>query len=185
MRPRPQPRSRPLMQSFRGHLGLGLGRLREGRLGRLGRQLAGGCGGSTADFTAARAELEAALATMVGLENIKAHLIALLDTLEMDQRRALSNAAFVPQRGCMHMVFVGSPGTGKTAVAQLVASLLKEMGLLRHGQLVVAKKADMLGKYSNHVARNTRSIVASAIGGVLLIDEAYSLVQESGKGGEH
>ena len=63
--------------------------------------------------------------------------------------------------------------------------VLKEMGLLRHGQLVVAKKADMLGKYSNHVARNTRSIVASAIGGVLLIDEAYSLVQESGKGGEH
>ena len=103
----------------------------------------------------------------------------------MDQRRALSNAAFVPQRGCMHMVFVGSPGTGKTAVAQLVASLLKEMGLLRHGQLVVAKKADMLGKYSNHVARNTRSIVASAIGGVLLIDEAYSLVQERGTGGDH
>ena len=83
----------------------------------------------------------------------------------------------------MHMVFLGNPGTGKTAVAQLVASLLKELGLLCRGQLVVAKKADMLGRYSNHVARNTRSIVASAVGGVLLIDEAYSLVQASERGG--
>lgn len=177
VRPRPQLRSQPLIQSFRGRLGLGLGRLREGRLGRLGRQLAGGRRGSTTDFAIARTELEATLATMVGLANIKAHLTGLLDTFEMDERRAISNPAFVPQRGCMHMVFLGNPGTGKTAVAQLVASLLKELGLLCRGQLVVAKKADMLGRYSNHVARNTRSIVASAVGGVLLIDEAYSLVQ--------
>lgn len=183
VRPRPQLRSQPLIQSFRGRLGLGLGRLREGRLGRLGRQLAGGRRGSTTDFAIARTELEATLATMVGLANIKAHLTGLLDTFEMDERRAISNAAFVPQRGCMHMVFLGNPGTGKTAVAQLVASLLKELGLLCRGQLVVAKKADMLGRYSNHVARNTRSIVASAVGGVLLIDEAYSLVQASERGG--
>ena len=80
-------------------------------------------------------------------------------------------------RGCMHMVFLGNPGTGKTAVAQLVATVLKEMRVLRRGQLVVAKKADLLGRYSNHVARNTRAIVESALGGVLLIDEAYSLVE--------
>lgn len=51
------------------------------------------------------------------------------------------------------------------------------MGLLRRGQLVVAKKSDLLGIYSNHVARNTTAVIRSALGGVLLIDEAYSLLQ--------
>ena len=75
------------------------------------------------------------------------------------------------------MVFLGNPGTGKTAVAQLVACVLAEIGVLRKGHLVVAKKADLLGRYSNHVSRNTRAIVESAIGGVLLLDEAYALLQ--------
>ena len=121
--------------------------------------------------------LEARLASMVGLADIKAHLLALLDALEMDQRRCRSMPGFVSQRGCMHMTFVGSPGTGKTAVAQLVAVVLKEMGVLRSGHLVIARKDDLLGRYSNHVARNTRAVVESALGGVLLIDEAYSLLQ--------
>lgn len=75
------------------------------------------------------------------------------------------------------MCFLGNPGTGKTAVAQLVAEALSAMGVLRRGHLVVGKKADLLGRYSNHVARNTRAVVRSALGGVLLIDEAYSLLQ--------
>ena len=129
------------------------------------------------DFARARATLEAKLSTMVGLEEVKAHLSALLDTLEMDARRCAHTPGFVTQRGCMHMVFLGNPGTGKTAVANLVAVLLKEMGLLRRGHLVVAKKSDLLGRYSNHVARNTRAVIRSAIGGVLLIDEAYALLQ--------
>ena len=60
----------------------------------------------------------------------------MLDTLEMDARRCAQMPGFVTQRGCMHMVFLGNPGTGKTAVAELVAVLLKEMGLLRRGHLV-------------------------------------------------
>jgi len=134
-------------------------------------------GTAIGDFAGARSTVEVRLASMVGLGTIKEHLLALLDTLEMDARRCASMPAFTSRRGCMHMTFVGNPGTGKTAVAQLVAELLKEMGVLRRGHLVVAKKDDLLGRYSNHVARNTRAVVQSALGGVLFIDEAYSLLQ--------
>jgi len=95
----------------------------------------------------------------------------------MDAQRCASDSKFVSRRGCLHMVFLGNPGTGKTALARLIASLLKQMGLLRRGQLVVAKKSDLLGTYSNHVARNTSRVIQSALGGVLFIDEAYSLLQ--------
>jgi len=101
----------------------------------------------------------------------------MLDQLEMDQRRSATAKAYTKRQGCRHMVFLGGPGTGKTAVAHLVAVLLKRMGLLRRGQLIVGKKADLLGQYSNHVAKNTRGIIRQALGGVLLIDEAYSLLQ--------
>lgn len=153
-----------------------------GRLRAAGRQLrrtvaaARGRRGRV-DFDAARHVLSAHLDRMVGLARIKAHLWQLLDMLEMDERRCQSMPGFVSQRGCMHMVFLGSPGSGKTAVAQLVAGVLREIGVLRRGQLVVAKKADLLGRYSNHVAKNTRAMVQRALGGVLFIDEAYSLLQ--------
>lgn len=132
---------------------------------------------AAAGFADARTLLHTRLDAMVGLAGIKAHLLTLLDTLEMDERRRLSMPSFSKMQGCMHMVFLGSPGTGKTAVAELVALVLNEIGVLRRGHLVVAKKADLLGRYSNHVSRNTRSIVRSALGGVLFIDEAYSLLQ--------
>jgi stage V sporulation protein K len=132
---------------------------------------------AASDFANARALLRSRLDALVGLASIKAHLLALLDVLEMDARRQAANPSYPGQRGSMHMVFLGSPGTGKTAVAHLVALVLREIGLLRSGQLVVAKKADFLGRYSNHVARNTRHLVQQALGGVLFVDEAYSLLQ--------
>ena len=131
----------------------------------------------SSDFVSARDLLDARLERMVGLGGIKSHLRALLDTLEMDQRRCASMPGYVSRRGCMHCVFLGNPGTGKTAMAELVACVLCEMGVLRRGHLVVAKKADLLGRYSNHVSRNTRAIIESALGGVLLLDEAYALLQ--------
>lgn len=132
---------------------------------------------AAADFEQARSVLQRQLDAMVGLQTIKSHLLALLDVLEMDAQRRAAVPDYAGQRASMHMVFLGSPGTGKTAVAHLVALVLKEIGLLRRGQLVVAKKADFLGRYSNHVARNTRHLVQQALGGVLFVDEAYSLLQ--------
>ena len=107
-------------------------------------------------FSRARATLESKLSTMVGLGEVKAHLSNLLDTLEMDARRCAQMPGFVTQRGCMHMVFLGNPGTGKTAVAELVAMLLKEMGLLRRGHLVIAD----LAASSRPLRRQARCFVA-------------------------
>eukprot|EP00966_Prymnesium_polylepis_P320670 7377043-Prymnesium_polylepis.2 len=79
------------------------------------------------DFASARAALERRLARMVGLAEIKEHLGAVLDTLEMDERRRAARPGRSAARACLHMVFLGNPGTGKTAVAQLVSSLLREV----------------------------------------------------------
>ena len=112
---------------------------------------------------------------MIGLREIKAHITQLLDTLEMDERRA-RRAARSRRSAAAYMVY-GQPGHGQDGGSAVVADTLRRLGVLRRGHLVIGKKADLLGRYSNHVARNTRAVVRSALGGVLMIDEAYSLLQ--------
>ena len=91
----------------------------------------------------------------------------------MQQRRAA--AGFKTASLSMHMIFTGNPGTGKTTIARLVAKYLKAIGALKGGQLVEVSRGDLVGRYTGHTAPLTNSVIQSALGGVLFIDEAYSL----------
>ena len=116
---------------------------------------------------------QAEMEKIVGLAQIKEYVTGLADNVRIQQRRSaagMKNASL-----SMHMIFTGNPGTGKTTIARIVARYLKAIGALSGGQLVEVSRADLVGRYSGHTAPLTNSVIASALGGVLFIDEAYSL----------
>ncbi|WP_099205343.1 AAA family ATPase [Scatolibacter rhodanostii] len=113
------------------------------------------------------------LTDIIGLEKVKKYILSLEDNFLIQQiRREKGLKADFP---AMHMIFTGNPGTGKTTVARLVSRYLKAIGVLSGGQLVEVTRADLVGKYVGHTAPLTQKAIASALGGVLFIDEAYSL----------
>lgn len=119
------------------------------------------------------AEVKAEIEQIVGLTEIKNYILALEDNYRVqNMRRAQGMKTMSPS---MHMIFTGNPGTGKTTIARLVSKYLKAIGVLSGGQLVEVTRADLVGKYVGHTAPLTTQVIKSAIGGVLFIDEAYSL----------
>jgi len=110
---------------------------------------------------------------LIGLAPVKKKVAEIGSLLLVDRVR--QRFGLSASRPNLHMCFTGSPGTGKTTVALMMADLLHRLGYLEHGQLVHAMRDDLVGEYIGQTAPRTRSVLRRAAGGVLFIDEAYSL----------
>ncbi|KYG34879.1 AAA family ATPase [Alkalihalobacillus trypoxylicola] len=116
------------------------------------------------------------LQSLIGLENVKKEIKKMTAYIQVQQLRRQHHMKTNPIT--VHTIFTGASGTGKTTVASLYAKALKEIGLLKRGHLVVASRADLVAGYTGQTARKTKEKIKDALGGVLFIDEAYSLYSE-------
>lgn len=110
---------------------------------------------------------------IVGLVKVKDYVRSLQSHIRMQELRR--EQGMKVSSISKHMIFTGNPGTGKTTIARLLARYMKAIGALSKGQLVEVTRADLVAKYVGQTAPLTMSVIKSAIGGVLFIDEAYSL----------
>ncbi|CAG9623150.1 AAA family ATPase [Sutcliffiella rhizosphaerae] len=119
------------------------------------------------------ADIKKELEQIVGIDSVKDYILKIEDNLKIQQLR--ESKGFSRTNISMHMVFTGNPGTGKTTIARIVAKYLKAIGVLSTGQLREVTRADLVGEYVGQTARLTNDVIKSALGGVLFIDEAYTL----------
>ena len=124
---------------------------------------------SAEEIAAVNAELD----QIVGLDMVKNYIRSLQSHIAVQQKRR--EQGMKTAEVSKHMIFTGNPGTGKTTIARLISRYMKAIGALSQGQLVEVTRADLVAQYVGQTAPLTMSVIKSAIGGVLFIDEAYSL----------
>lgn len=107
---------------------------------------------------------------MIGLNNIKEEIVNLVIHLML-----ISNSPTKTNTDMLHSVITGSPGCGKTTFIEILSKILTKLGVLKSGHIVKVKRSDLIGKYLGHTAVQTQKKIDEAKGGILLIDEAYSL----------
>lgn len=127
---------------------------------------------------AALKEIEAELAALVGMDEMKKTIKEIYAWIYVNKKR--DEVGLKVGKQALHMMFKGNPGTGKTTVARLIGKLFQKMNVLSKGHLIEAERGDLVGEYIGHTAQKTRDLIKKSIGGILFVDEAYSL----GRGGE-
>ncbi|MFD2628469.1 stage V sporulation protein K [Oceanobacillus kapialis] len=122
--------------------------------------------------------IDSEFTSFVGLHELKQKIKEVYATVVINEKR--KQAGLSCSKQVLHMLFKGNPGTGKTTVARKLAKIYFDMGQLSKGHFIEAERADLVGEYIGQTAQKTRALIQKAMGGILFIDEAYSLA----RGGE-
>ncbi|MBL1079772.1 type VII secretion AAA-ATPase EccA [Nocardia sp. 2] len=122
------------------------------------------------------------LESQIGMTSVKDQVQRLRASIQLDRVRVTRGLAVDARSN--HLIFSGPPGTGKTTIARVIAKILAGLGVIDNGEVIEASRQDMVGTHLGHTAPKTNALIDSALGGVLFIDEAYTLIQEGLSGGD-